>query len=540
MPIEGANLENLLERVIQMNMIVIEEMHQQRKQITEQQVLISSQLSTHSSTTVPDEALTDPLSRSFNKINVKPKEYNGTNEENVVTWLIALEEIMANQLTHDDDRISLILSLLGGTALQWFVNLKLKNQRRSSWNEFKGLVKKELHLFTYDESHELLHRKLNDKQTAPYIPFISRLDLVLKMHNAYGHIRVDDIQELLQTKAWWPGMKADVQQWIKTYVNCQISTCGKTTTEPLHPLTPVPPFHRWSFDFIGQLPVTSNGNQWILIALDHTTKWSIVRVVPNATHEVVAKFVYQEIVLNFGCPTEIITDRGNNFTIAMLNSYFKLIGIKHILTSAYHPRSNSIIERFNRLFGSMLAKYVADNAINQWDEYVDRALFACRTRQHHATGKTPFYMVYGVEAKLPGDELIPIINDDEQSNITNRVQQITQLLQQRDTVHERSDSNANKMKQYYNLHSRNQAAELHENDWVLIHNENRKKFHSHWIRPYKIRKICPLGTYQLENVKGQIKLDLVHRDMLKRAYVNPRTMQQWYKPSRRNNKHHLS
>ncbi|CAF1215809.1 unnamed protein product [Rotaria sp. Silwood1] len=144
MPIEGANLENLLERVIQMNMIVIEEMHQQRKQITEQQVLISSQLSTHSSTTVPDEALTDPLSRSFNKINVKPKEYNGTNEENVVTWLIALEEIMANQLTHDDDRISLTLSLLGGTALQWFVNLKLKNQRRSSWNEFKGLVKKRI------------------------------------------------------------------------------------------------------------------------------------------------------------------------------------------------------------------------------------------------------------------------------------------------------------------------------------------------------------------------------------------------------------
>ncbi|CAF4741665.1 unnamed protein product [Rotaria sp. Silwood1] len=373
-------------------------------------------------------------------------------------------------------------------------------------NEIKELVKKELHLFTYDESHELLHRKLNDEQTAPYIPFISRLDL----------------------------------QWIKTCVNCQISTCGKTTTEPLHPLTPVPPFHRWSLDFIGQLPVTSNGNRWILIALDHTTKWPIVRVVPNATHEVVAKFVYQEIVLNFGCPTEIITDRGNNFTTAMLNSYFKLIGIKHILTSAYHPRSNGAIERFNRLFGGMLAKYVGDNVINQLDEYVDRALFACRIRQHHATGKTPFYMVYGVEAKLPGDELIPIIHDDEQNNVTNRVQQINQLLQQRDTVHERLNSNANKMKQYYDRHLKNQVDELHENDWVLIHNENRKKFHPHWMGPYKIRKICPLGTYQLENVQGQIKLDLVHRDMLKRAYVNPRTMQQWYKPSHRNYKHHLS
>ncbi|CAF1092283.1 unnamed protein product [Rotaria sordida] len=141
MRIEGANLGNLLERVVQMNMIIIEEMHEQRKQITEQQALISLHLSAHSSTTVSAVALPDPLSRSFNKINVKPKEYNGTNEENVVTWLTALEEIMANQLIHDDDRISLAVSLLGGTALQWFVNLKLKNQRPSSWNEFKEKVR---------------------------------------------------------------------------------------------------------------------------------------------------------------------------------------------------------------------------------------------------------------------------------------------------------------------------------------------------------------------------------------------------------------
>jgi len=48
-------------------------------------------------------------------------------------------------------------------------------------------------------------------------------------------------------------------------------------------------------------------------------------------------------------------------------------------------------------------------------------LFACRIRQHHATGKTPFVMVYGLEAKLPVYRLISIINDDEQNNITDRV-----------------------------------------------------------------------------------------------------------------------
>ena len=51
MPMEGANLENLLERVVQMNMLIIAEMQEQRKQMQAQQSLLLSQLSLHASTT---------------------------------------------------------------------------------------------------------------------------------------------------------------------------------------------------------------------------------------------------------------------------------------------------------------------------------------------------------------------------------------------------------------------------------------------------------------------------------------------------------
>jgi hypothetical protein len=79
-------------------------------------------------------------------------------------------------------------------------------------NEIQELIKKESNKFIYDESNELLLRKLTGEQTAPYIPFISRVDLVFKMHNAYGHIGVNGMQELLQTKAWWAGMRSDIKQ----------------------------------------------------------------------------------------------------------------------------------------------------------------------------------------------------------------------------------------------------------------------------------------------------------------------------------------
>jgi len=49
--------------------------------------------------------------------------------------------VLRLQLFHTDDEcISLAVRLLDGTALQWFVNLSLKNQRPSSWNSFKDAL----------------------------------------------------------------------------------------------------------------------------------------------------------------------------------------------------------------------------------------------------------------------------------------------------------------------------------------------------------------------------------------------------------------
>ncbi|CAF4275645.1 unnamed protein product, partial [Adineta steineri] len=118
---KGTNLEQLLERMVQMNMIIILEMSQYRKQIKEQQTELLHRLPTHSFTGTS----TEPSS----KFMAKPDKYNGTHGENIVTWLILLQEMMAYNMINDGDRISIAVSYLGGTALQWFVDLTLQNQR---------------------------------------------------------------------------------------------------------------------------------------------------------------------------------------------------------------------------------------------------------------------------------------------------------------------------------------------------------------------------------------------------------------------------
>ena len=51
---------------------------------------------------------------------------------------------MDNRLINDNERISLVVTLLRGTALQWFVNMKMKDQRPKSWVDFKENLRQQL------------------------------------------------------------------------------------------------------------------------------------------------------------------------------------------------------------------------------------------------------------------------------------------------------------------------------------------------------------------------------------------------------------
>src|SRR5690606_33099782 len=65
---------------------------------------------------------------------------------------------------------------------------------------------------------------------------------------------------------------------------------------------------------------------------------------------------------------------------------------------------------------------------------------------------------------------------------------------------------------------------------VLVRFEARQKFEPRWFGPFTIVRVCPLGTYQLRDMKGIIKEDLVHGDRLKLAHSDSEPRKQWFKP----------
>ena len=171
----------------------------------------------------------------------------------------------------------------------------------------------------------------------------------------------------------------------------------------MHPIPVQGPFFQVGINFVGPLPITERGNRYIIVAMDYLTKWPEVRPVSQATAEMMASFIYEEIICRHGCPSRILTDRGSHFNNRMINGLMERFTIKHLLSSSYHPQTNGLVERFNRTLCEALTKLITHS--NDWDKYIAPVLFAYRSSKQATTKITPFYLTYGREARLLVDNL---------------------------------------------------------------------------------------------------------------------------------------
>ena len=150
-------------------------------------------------------------------------------------------------------------------------------------------------------------------------------------------------------------MYEDIRAYVQSCDACQRR--GKShRNEQLHPIPVHTPFYQIGIDFVGPLPLTSNGNKYIITAIDYLTKWLKARAVPEATAEQAANFIYEEIICRHGCPTKILSDRGTHFKNQLIEHLLQKFQIKHLFSTPYHPQTNGLVERFNRTLCESLSK----------------------------------------------------------------------------------------------------------------------------------------------------------------------------------------
>ena len=366
------------------------------------------------------------------------------------------------------------------------------------------------------EDGGVLHRKVKEGITAPYIEFPFRGDLMQKMHEQYGHLSYQSLENILESRAWWPTMEKDIRHFISACPNCQIQQrqhpsqereTAQMVTDPF-----IQPFQRWGIDLIGRLPTTIHGNRWIITAIDYATGWPIAKAIPKADEETIAEFIYNEIYMHYGAPQEIFTDGGKNLWGGIVQRYLNKIKTLHKGTSPYHPRTNGKVERLNGIIGTMLGKMLLNKPTKLWDLYLDQAVFACRIRTHSTTKISPFYLVYGRHPQLLGDRNAALPVDAEAAPYDERLKLLQSARKEAViATHERALKDKSARDQMVKPHK------LEEGEWVLVRHENPQKFEAKWFGPYQVVQKMLLGTYRLQDPNGRELAALVHGNRLIKA-----------------------
>ena len=99
-------------------------------------------------------------------------------------------------------------------------------------------------------------------------------------------------------------------------------------------------------DLVEPLP-ESEGMSYLFTIIDRFTRWPKAIPLPNAQASTCATSLYHWIA-RFGVPVDITSDRGSQFTSSLWTQLNRLLGVDTIMTNAYHPQANGMVERLHR------------------------------------------------------------------------------------------------------------------------------------------------------------------------------------------------
>ncbi|XP_060184520.1 uncharacterized protein LOC132614153 [Lycium barbarum] len=157
-------------------------------------------------------------------------------------------------------------------------------------------------------------------------------------------------------------MENNCCKFVKICHQCPIH--GNLVQVPLSELNDMSsswPFVAWGMDVIGPIkPTASNGNRFILVAIDYFTKWVEAMSLKSVTKKVVAKFERNNIICRFSILESIITDNRANLNSHLMKDICGQFKVTHRNSTAYRLQMNGVIEAANKNIKRILKK-MTDN-----------------------------------------------------------------------------------------------------------------------------------------------------------------------------------
>ena len=334
-----------------------------------------------------------------------------------------------------------------------------------------------------------------------------------------GHAGMDRTIARIKSKYYWCRMTKDIKGYI---ASCSVCNQNKKATK--HPRCPMTechagmPMEKVHLDFLGPLPKTSHGNEYILVMVDQFTKWVECVPLPSQTAEATAQAAVSGLFSRFGYPLQIVTDQGRNFESKLFSNLCKVLQIHKARTTPYRPSANGQVERYNRTLMDAVRCYIGKSQ-NQWDKYLSQIAGAIRSTVNRSTGFTPNMLMLGREINQPADLMFPLPTsakkvDSVDDYCSNLAQAISEA---HETARVTLRSTQKRMKRDYDVKVRKWDYQV--GNWVYILDTASikgkcRKLSPPWKGPALITK--KLSPY-LYRVEYKNTIFTVNHDRLKRC-----------------------
>ena len=193
-----------------------------------------------------------------------------------------------------------------------------------------------------------------------------------------------------------------------------------------------------------------------------------------------------EVISHTGIPVELLSDQGSVFLGKVIKELCRLLNIKQIKTTAYHPQTNGILERWHSCLKGMIRKIQGKS--QQWDKLLKYCLLAYRATPHTATGFSPYELVHGKSMRGPLEAVKAgwIGGDISFTSTVEWVQALREtLVALHKVAHANEEVAKDKSKTAYDVGSK--ARSFEPGDLVLCHTPGLTgKLRSIWDGPYEV------------------------------------------------------
>ena len=216
-----------------------------------------------------------------------------------------------------------------------------------------------------------------------------------------------------------------------------------------------------------------------------------------------------------GVPEEVLSDIGTQFVSDCMKEVTRLLSIKLITTTPYHPMCNGLTEKFNGTMKLMLKRLCSEQP-RQWHRFINPLLFAYREVPQESTGFSPFELLYGRAVRGPMTILKELWTKEvEEPEVKNSYQYVFELREKLEDIlklaHSQLQKAQDKGKHYYDRKTRARKFQPGEKVLVLLPTDHNKLL-TQWKGPFEVSSVVALNDYRVK-VKGKEKV--YHANLLK-------------------------